>query len=133
MGLIEIGSENTMQRFKKFSFFILLAALAIVLVRCGTENPLAPMRGANEVWIQASGFDPVELTITSGNSVKWTNKDANAQHDITSGTPGNPASAFPGSLPLGAEESHSATFRTRGRFPYYCTRHPSKLGTIVVQ
>ena len=121
-----------MRRFKVFILLALLALTALLLIRCGTENPLAPSRGDNEVWIQSSGFDPQELTVTVGTSVKWTNKDATG-HDVTSGTPGNVANDFTGSAPLNQDETHFAAFTKAGRFPYFCSRHRSKVGTIVVQ
>ncbi|MEK7728620.1 MAG: plastocyanin/azurin family copper-binding protein [candidate division KSB1 bacterium] len=122
-----------MRRFKIIFQLVLLALAALLLLRCGAENPFQPTRGDNEVWIQASGFDPAELTITSGTTVTWTNKDATG-HDVTSGTPGNVSSDFSSSpLTLNQGETHSASFSKKGRFAYFCTRHRSKLGTIVVQ
>lgn len=125
-----------MRRFKRslrtLVLLALLALSALLLIRCGAENPLAPARGDNEVWIQASGFDPTSLTIPIGTSVTWTNKDATG-HDVTSGTPGNVANDFSGSPPLNQNETHSAAFPKSGRFPYFCSRHPGKVGTIVVQ
>ncbi|NUO83508.1 cupredoxin domain-containing protein [candidate division KSB1 bacterium] len=122
-----------MRRFKNVRLLALLLLAALLLIRCGTENPFQPTRGDNEVWIQAAGFDPKELTVTAGTTVTWTNKDA-TDHDVTSGTPGNFTTAFQSSpLPLHQGETHSATFSKSGRFPYYCQKHTSKVGTIVVQ
>lgn len=122
-----------MRRLRVFFLLALFAVTALLLIRCGTENPLQPSRGDDEVWIQASGFDPTELTVTSGTTVTWTNKDATG-HDVTSGTPGNVSSDFNSSpLTLNQGETHSASFSKKGRFPYFCTRHRSKVGTIVVQ
>ncbi len=120
------------QRFKKIFPLVLLLIAALALVRCGAENPFQPTRGDDEVWIQASGFDPTSLTVTLGTTVTWTNKDATG-HDVTSGTPGNVANDFNGSPPLNQNEAHSVTFPKSGRFPYFCSRHRSKVGTIVVQ
>ncbi len=122
-----------MRHFRSFLLLALLALAALLLIRCGAENPFEPTRGDNEVWIQASGFDPVELTVTIGVTVTWTNKDATG-HDVASGTPNNVTNDFNGTkLPLNQGETHSATFSKKGRFPYFCTRHRSKVGTIVVE
>ncbi len=121
-----------MRRFKKFYLLALLLLAALLLIRCGAENPFQPTRGDNEVWIQASGFDPQELTVTLGATVTWTNKDATG-HDVTSGTPGDVANDFASSAPLSQGDTHSVLFPKKDRFPYYCSRHSSKVGTIVVQ
>lgn len=122
-----------MRRFKPILTLAALALMALLVIRCGTENPLQPGRGDNEVWIQASGYDPTELTVTVGTNVTWTNKDATG-HTVTSGMPNNVSTDFTSSpLTLTQGETHSVTFSKRGRFPYFCTQHRSKLGTIVVQ
>lgn len=122
-----------MRRFKSTLLLVALALTALLVIRCGTENPFQPTRGDNEVWIQSSGYDPTELTVTVGTTVTWTNKDATG-HTVTSGAPGNVSTDFTSSpLTLNQGETHSATFSKRGRFAYFCTQHRSKLGTIVVQ
>ncbi len=122
-----------MRRFKSMLLLAALALTALLVIRCGTENPFQPTRGDNEVWIQSSGYDPSELTVTVGTTVTWTNKDATG-HTVTSGAPGNVSTDFTSSpLTLNQGETHAAAFSKRGRFPYFCTQHRSKLGTIVVQ
>lgn len=117
-------------RRMKFTFLLAGAALAL-FVNCGVENPLQPSRGSNEVWIQASGFDPPTLTVPAGTTVVWTNKD-NATHDVTSGTPMNPGSDFTPSLPLKANETFAVPFSQAGQYSYYCTIHQNT-GSIIVQ
>ncbi|MDZ7269394.1 MAG: cupredoxin domain-containing protein [candidate division KSB1 bacterium] len=117
---------------KRLAAVLLLAALALLLVQCGQQNPFEPTRGANEVWIQATRFDPPELTVATGTTVEWTNKD-NTIHDITSGTPTHPAGDFSPSPPLKTNETYMVAFRKAGRFPYYCTVHPQQTGVIIVQ
>lgn len=119
-------------RHHKIGATLILAAGALVLfLNCGVENPLQPARGNNEVWIQASGFDPATLTVPAGATVVWTNKD-NAIHDVTSGTPMNPGTDFTPSPPLKANETYSVRFTQARQYPYYCTVHQNS-GTIVVQ
>lgn len=117
---------------KRLLGVLLLAGLALVLVRCGQQNPFEPTRGENEVWILATSFDPPELTVAVGTTVEWTNKD-NTIHDITSGMPTHPADDFTPSPPLKSNETYAMAFRKAGRFPYYCTVHPQKIGVIIVQ
>lgn len=115
-------------------FLGFLIALAFLQWRCG-ENPLQPLlRGPNEVWIQATGFDPATLTVSLGTTVTWTNKD-NIKHDVTSGLPGNVRSDFGPSPTLNANMTFDHTFTRRGTFNYFCLIHGSNHGTgsIVVQ
>lgn len=112
----------------------LLIGLALLQWRCG-ENPLeAIIRGPNEVWISSSGFDPSTLTVASGTTVTWTNKD-NVTHDVTSGQPGNVENVFDPSPNLKANGTHPVTFSQRGTFNYFCLAHGSNHpgGRIVVQ
>ncbi len=132
-----------MKRAKRFSELIrrqrrlllfLLAALALAQWHCG-ENPLQPaMRGPNDVWISSSGFDPATLTVTTGTTVTWTNKD-NVKHDVTSGQPGNVQSDFDPSRNLSTNDTHQVLFNKRGTFNYFCLIHGSGHpgGRIVVQ
>lgn len=112
----------------------LLAVLAFLQWHCG-ENPLQPdLRGANEVWIQATGFDPVTLTVNVGTTVTWINKD-NVRHDVTSGIPGTVENSFDASPNLAANATFPTTFTRRGTFKYFCSIHGNNHGTgsIVVQ
>ncbi|MDZ7289826.1 MAG: plastocyanin/azurin family copper-binding protein [candidate division KSB1 bacterium] len=113
---------------------LLTSLLAVISLRCG-DNPLQPeVRGPNEVWIIASGFDPATLTVAMGTTVTWINKD-NVKHDVTSGLPGNVANDFDPSPNLNPNDRYSVTFTRRGTFNYFCTIHRTAHGTgkIVVQ
>lgn len=108
-----------------FSFFLLNSCM-------NTNNPTYTKTttgngspGANEVYIQGMAFSPSTLTITTGTTVTWTNKDA-ATHTVTSDTPlfdsGNVA----------ANGTYSYTFNNAGTFAYHCNIHPTMKATIVV-
>jgi plastocyanin len=79
--------------------------------------------------------NPVEVNV--GDTVTWINDDFTT-HTATSGDPGSGSTGiFGGSedLPeiIGPEgDTQSYTFDEAGEFPYYCTLHPSMVGTIVV-
>lgn len=88
--------------------------------------------GTNEVFVQNISFSPKSITINTGTTIKWTNKD-NVAHTVTSGTPGSPNGIFEsGNLSNGA--TFSFMFNTKGTFPYYCKLHQDTMtGTVVVQ
>ena len=98
-----------------------LALLATLMLRCGTENPLAPdVRGENEVWITANGFEPATLTVKAGTTVTWINKD-NANHTVDSGKPNQPTNIF-SSPTIRPNGTFRHQFSTKGTFDYYCAR-----------
>lgn len=88
--------------------------------------------GAAAVDVRQFRFMPAEITVAAGTTVTWTNRD-DILHTATSGaTPGTPDGRFDGPME-GQGQSFSHTFAQPGRFPYFCSRHTSMTGTVVVQ
>jgi plastocyanin len=81
--------------------------------------------GVNEVWIQGMAFDPTTITITSGTTIKWTNKDGVA-HTVTSDT------GLFDSGSIGNGGTFSMQFNNTGTFAYHCAVHPGMKATVVV-
>jgi plastocyanin len=79
--------------------------------------------------------NPVEVSV--GDTLTWINDDFTT-HTATSGDPGSGSTGiFGGSEDspeiIGPErDTQSYTFDEAGEFPYYCTLHPSMVGTVVV-
>lgn len=71
-------------------------------------------------------FQLPDLTIAVGDTIRWTNADS-APHTST----GRNSEWDSGTMPQGS--AFSETFNTAGSFEYYCTIHPSMVGTITVQ
>ena len=80
--------------------------------------------GANEVFMQAIAFNPMEITIQAGESVTWTNQDI-VPHTATSG---NPEDVEPGAIfqseRFGQGGTFTHTFEDVGEFVYFCEVHP---------
>ena len=77
-------------------------------------------------------FMPGELAVTAGANLTWTNHD-DILHTATSGAmPGTPDGRFDGPMD-GRGKTFSRTFDQPGRYPYFCSRHTSMTGTVVVQ
>lgn len=109
-----------------------------------TEGEPMAMEGATEIVgdeteassdtvmvdIQTFIFNPDPLEIPIGTTVIWTNRDG-VQHTATSGTSENPSGYFDSGF-LNQGESFSFTFDEAGTFEYFCQRHPSMRGQIIV-
>jgi plastocyanin len=114
--------------------FIIILALVLTLAACApkptptpavTEPPSGTSMETEEVKIQGFTFDPIELTIAAGTTVKWTNMDS-ARHTITS----NDGSW--GSANLSQGGTFEFTFDQPGTYTYHCNVHPTMAATIIV-
>jgi plastocyanin len=79
------------------------------------------------VVIENFAFSPAAITVSTGTTVTWTNKDS-ATHTVVS-TSGNVLNS--GNIPQGG--TFSFTFKDKGSYDYHCGIHPSMTGKVVVQ
>jgi plastocyanin len=93
-----------------------------------TSTPVAstPSPASNAVTISNFAFSPENLTVKTGTTVTWTNKDS-APHTVTSD---NGVFNSPDML---TNATFSFTFSSAGIFSYHCAIHKSMKGTITVQ
>ena len=82
--------------------------------------------GANEVWIQSMVFDPLTITVNTGTTITWTNKDVYG-HTVTSDT-----GVFDSGI-IDASGTFSYTFNTAGTFLYHCKVESTMTGTVIVK
>lgn len=101
-----------------------LAASALVPATVGFAT--AASATTHDVTIQGMAFTPDSLTISAGDTVRFTNMDG-APHTATSATAGLDT----GRLRRG--DTAELTFSTAGTFPYVCAIHASMHGTVIVQ
>lgn len=78
-----------------------------------------------DVAISGFTFSPRTVTVNVGDTVTWTNSDAQA-HTATSGSAWNTGDIAGG-------ESASITFQTAGTFDYICAIHPTMTGTVIAR
>jgi plastocyanin len=83
------------------------------------------------VTIQLFQYQPAQLEIKAGTTVTWVNQD-DIQHTVTLGTPENPNGAVNLSL-SGKSATASFTFDRPGEYEYFCDRHQSMRGRILVK
>ncbi len=107
--------------FKSVLFLLALALWAL--------TPASPAATTNLVRMGNYDFNPTNLTINAGDTVRWTNTAATA-HDTTAN------SGLWSSPTFGSPNTYSFRFTNSGNYPYYCAlhvvSHPEQTGTVSV-
>ncbi len=124
-----------------FTIFMLAMALSVVLSWQGVLR--AEGQGAVVVVrIKNLGFDPTDITIRPGTTVRWVNEDP-FSHDVTSGTvvsgrrarqvakSRTPDGRFHSGA-YGQGKTYERRFDKTGEYPYFCTIHPIMTGVVRV-
>lgn len=80
-----------------------------------------------EVTIRDYQYEPAELTVRVGTTVRWVNDEKRVSHSVLFTGPGGFESErfFPG-------ESWEYTFDKPGSYPYSCGPHPEMHGIVTV-
>lgn len=109
---------------------VLLAAGGLLVVSVGglvgrdEGGPAAA--GPKGVAIADFEFGPLELAVSVGDTVTWSNQDE-AAHTVKSEGPGPLESGN-----LAGSESYELTFSEAGTYAYLCQLHPFMKGTVEV-
>jgi plastocyanin len=88
-----------------------------------TAPPTAP--AGNAVSIDNFAFAPATLTVPTGSTVTWTNRDEEPHTVVAS----DGSFRSPG---MGSQATFSHTFAKAGSFDYVCSIHPFMHATVVV-
>jgi plastocyanin len=110
---------------------LVTATLALGLLLGATGFALSQTGAAASVAIRVFQFQPGVLEVPAGTRVTWTNHD-DITHTVTSGAPGTPDGRFDVRLD-GKGVSGGAVLSDRRAYPYFCARHPSMRGEVVVR
>ncbi len=113
---------KTLNKQSESRSILLVAFVSLIFMFSSCMDSTTPL---NEVYIKGMAFMPATLTVTTGTSVKWTNKDA-VSHTVTSD-----AGLFD-SNDIAPNGKYSHTFSTVGTFNYHCSIHTSMTAKIVV-
>jgi plastocyanin len=81
---------------------------------------------ANTVNIDNFTFTPAELTVATGTTVKFVNRD-DIPHTVVE------KNKVFRSKALDTDDSFSFTFTTAGTFDYFCSLHPHMVGKVIVK
>jgi plastocyanin len=74
----------------------------------------------------SNSYNPNPIEIKVGDTVTWINNDS-SPHTVTSSND----STFDSDI-MRRGETFSFTFDNVGEYPYFCTLHPSMVGTVIV-
>jgi plastocyanin len=138
----------------KKNYLILLGITLVLVVACGCTQPALPVQPTATptmnvqttslpvvtttsfppstisvtytVRISNFAFDPSDITVKAGSTVRWVNGDS-VPHRIKFDD--EHFSAFL----IGAGQSGSQKFDERGVYPYICLIHPEMQGTVRVE
>lgn len=111
----------------KIKLLFFLVILSFAWNSCKKKETGSP--GPNEMWLEYKAYNPSQMQVDSGTTVKFINKD-NADHSVTS----NSGIFSSGKITSG--NSYSYTFNVKGNFYFYCDYHnsnSSEQGVIVVK
>ena len=103
---------------------LLLGAMSVVVSYASAAEAAA--EGSSIVMAKDFMFAPTALTVASGSTVTWTNRD-DEPHTVVS------ESGLFRSGALDTNESFSFRFDKPGTYRYTCSIHPRMVGTIVVR
>lgn len=102
------------------------AAVAVIALSI-LPSEAAGIAKVAEVGIAQMRFDPQQIKISAGTTVKWVNHEKRTNHSVLFDQEGLPESErlFPG-------ESWQRTFDKPGIYPYRCGPHPDMTGVVEV-
>jgi plastocyanin len=107
---------------------IMVAALSVGGMRgFAARAGQAQMQTSNaDVKIDNFSFGPATLTVATGTTVTWTNRD-DIPHTVVSDD-----KVFKSKV-LDTDEKFSYTFTKPGSYGYFCSVHPKMTGKVVVE
>lgn len=79
-----------------------------------------------EVSIESFLFGPADLTVSVGDTIRWTNNEAGIPHDTTADD------GLWESATLRPGDQFEFTFTEAGTYTYFCSIHPNMRATITV-
>lgn len=117
---------------------VALTLLTGSLAACTSEPTADPSPSESEqttpaadVTIAQFRFQPSPLEASAGDLLTWVNADQ-ILHTVTGGTPEEPdTSLLDGELPE-VDATYAVTIDEPGTYPYFCSRHESMTGSVVV-
>jgi len=116
---------------RKLEVRIAVIAIAVfglaAIGRVSTVHGQTEAKPGSEVKIDNFTFAPHDLTVPTGTSVRWVNRD-DIPHTVVS----DDKTTFK-SKALDTDDSFSYTFTKPGTYSYFCSIHPKMTAKVIVQ
>ncbi len=100
--------------------------LSYVLAFCFLMISTPTLANDQQIGIKDHIFTPSDITITAGTKVTWINHDADPHTVVEENNKFHSAA-------LDTNDNYSYTFTTPGTYKYFCTLHPTMLGSVTVK
>jgi plastocyanin len=115
-------------RNKRIALFLAITVLNLSVAALAGEmkDAGAAASNKNQIEIKDFHFSPQTLTVKSGETITWINRDEEP-HTVVS-----VEKQFKKSSPLDTDQSFTITAGAPGTYTYFCSVHPKMTGTIVV-
>lgn len=110
------GSEHDLQESSSSS-----SSSSLAITEEGKVVSIVANSGSNS-------YNPNAIEVRVGDTVTWINDDS-SPHTVTSSS--DDGSTFDSDI-MRKGETFSFTFDNEGEYPYFCTLHPSMVGTVIV-
>ena len=115
---------------KTISLLTVLIISLSLIVSCSSNNAEQPsiqnVQTDHDVIIINNNFIPDNISITAGETVRFTNKDGVSHTATADDESWDSETLKPGDIWID-------TFNTAGEYTYHCNIHPSMTGTILVE
>jgi plastocyanin len=120
---------TSITRNKTVRILFAISSLFVSNFTLGQAEKEASADGAkkNQIVIKDFHFDPQVLTVRSGETITWINRDEEP-HTVVS-----VEKQFKKSGALDTDQEFTITAGAPGTYTYYCSVHPKMTGTIVVE
>src|SRR3989304_986187 len=115
---------NKLVAFGILAAVVLAVGIGALLYRASTGSAYV------QVSISSYSFNPNNVTVKAGTTVRWTNFDA-VGHTVTFGGHDSMGTGMDSGL-MGHMGTFSTTFAEPGVYEYHCDPHPSMTGVVVV-
>ena len=101
-------------------------ALVVAMLFMTFSTPIARAAGSDQVLIKDFMFAPMSITVKTGATISWLNKD-DEPHTVISDT------GLFRSGALDTNDKFSFKFEKPGAYHFTCSIHPRMVGAIVVE
>ena len=101
--------------------------LSLFAIAGEMKNDASTSSKQNRIEIKDFAFNPQTITVKSGETVTWINRDEEPHTIVSVGK------QFKKSTALDTDQEFTLTVGAPGTYDYFCSVHPKMTGTIVVE